>query len=104
VPFRASPAGRSGRNGVAPEGNCLPVGKADGLLGKYNSAIVGWTAITHPSAIREQLRHMPSLFRFLTIAGLLGAIVLGGLLVTALLLEPGQREMSTSVPGIKIRR
>jgi len=47
---------------------------------------------------------MPSLFRFLTVAGLLGAIVLGGLLAMAMLLEPDQREISTSVPGIKIRR
>jgi hypothetical protein len=47
---------------------------------------------------------MPSLFRFLTIAGLLGAIVLGGLYAMAVFLEPEQKEMSTSVPGIKIRR
>jgi hypothetical protein len=47
---------------------------------------------------------MPSLFRFLTIVGLLGAVVFGGLYAMALLLEPEQREMSTSVPGIKIRR
>lgn len=47
---------------------------------------------------------MPSLFRFLTIAGLLGAAVFGGLYMMALLLEPEQRDMSTSVPGIKIRR
>ena len=47
---------------------------------------------------------MPSLFRFLAIAGLLGAVVFGGLYAMALLLEPEQREMSTSVPGVKIRR
>jgi hypothetical protein len=47
---------------------------------------------------------MPSLFRFLAIAGVLGALVFGGLFLAAVLLEPGQREMSTSVPGIKIRR
>jgi hypothetical protein len=35
---------------------------------------------------------------------LLGAIVIGGLYAMAVLLEPEQREMSTSVPGIKIRR
>jgi hypothetical protein len=38
------------------------------------------------------------------IAGLLGTVVLGGLYVVGLLLEPEQRDMSTSVPGIKIRR
>jgi hypothetical protein len=47
---------------------------------------------------------MPSLFRFLTVAGVLAAIVLGGLLAMSLLLEPDQNEISTSVPGIKIRR
>ena len=47
---------------------------------------------------------MPSLFRFLMIAGLLGAVVLGGLYTMALLLEPEQRDMSTSVPGVKVRR
>jgi hypothetical protein len=47
---------------------------------------------------------MPSLFRFLMVAGVLGALVFGGLFVAALLLEPGQREMSTSVPGVKVRR
>jgi hypothetical protein len=38
------------------------------------------------------------------IAGVLGALVFGGLFLAAVLLEPGRREMSTSVPGIKIRR
>ena len=47
---------------------------------------------------------MPSLFRFLTAAGILGAIVLGGLYFAGVLLEPEQREMSTPVPGVKVRR
>jgi hypothetical protein len=47
---------------------------------------------------------MPSLFRFLTITGILGAIVLGGLYIAGVFLEPGQREMSTPVPGVKVRR
>jgi hypothetical protein len=47
---------------------------------------------------------MPSLFRFLIVAGVLGAVVFGGLYVVALFLEPEQRDMSTSVPGIKVRR
>jgi hypothetical protein len=47
---------------------------------------------------------MPSLFRFLTITGILGGIVLGGLYFAGLLLEPAQREMSTPVPGVKVRR
>jgi hypothetical protein len=47
---------------------------------------------------------MPSLFRFLIVAGILGALVFGGLYAAGILLEPEQREMSTPVPGIKIRR
>jgi hypothetical protein len=47
---------------------------------------------------------MPSLFRFLIVAGILGAVVFGGLYVVGWVLEPEQREMSTSVPGVKVRR
>jgi hypothetical protein len=47
---------------------------------------------------------MPSLFRFLTVTGFLVALVFGGLYAVSVLLEPDQREMSTSVPGVKVRR
>lgn len=47
---------------------------------------------------------MPSLFRFVMVAGVLGALIFGGLYVAAVFLEPKQGEMSTSVPGIKVRR
>jgi len=47
---------------------------------------------------------MPSLFRFLIVAGVLGAVVLGGLYVVAVFLEPEQSEMSKPVPGVKVRR
>ncbi|MBX9591339.1 MAG: hypothetical protein K2X43_18785 [Hyphomonadaceae bacterium] len=47
---------------------------------------------------------MPSLFRFLIVAGILGAMVFGGLYVIAIVLEPEQRDMSTPVPGVKVRR
>jgi len=47
---------------------------------------------------------MPSLFRFLIVAGIMGAAVLGGLYVAAIFLEPEQGEMSTTVPGVKVRR
>jgi hypothetical protein len=47
---------------------------------------------------------MPSLFRFLTMVGVLGALVFGGLYVASILLEPQQREMSAPVPGVKVRR
>jgi hypothetical protein len=47
---------------------------------------------------------MPSLFRFLTMVGVLGALVFGGLYVASIMLEPEQREMSAPVPGVKVRR
>jgi hypothetical protein len=47
---------------------------------------------------------MPSLFRFLIVAGGLAAVVFGGLFLAGMLLEPEQKELSTSVPGIKVRR
>jgi hypothetical protein len=47
---------------------------------------------------------MPSLFRFLTVVGVLGALVFGGLYVASVLLEPEQRELSAPVPGVKVRR
>ena len=47
---------------------------------------------------------MPSLFRFLIVVGMLGALVFGSLFAVGVVLEPEQREMSTPVPGIKIRR
>lgn len=47
---------------------------------------------------------MPSLFRFLIAAGVLAAVFFGGLYLMAIFLEPEQRELSTSVPGIKVRR
>ena len=47
---------------------------------------------------------MPSLFRFLIVVGVLGAVVFGGLYAMAVFLEPEQKEMSTPVPGVKVRR
>lgn len=47
---------------------------------------------------------MPSLFRFLIVAGIFGAAVFGGLYAVGIFLEPEQREMSTPVPGVKVRR
>jgi hypothetical protein len=47
---------------------------------------------------------MPSLFRFLVVAGIAGAVVFGGLYVMAVYFEPEPRETSTPVPGVKIRR
>jgi hypothetical protein len=47
---------------------------------------------------------MPSLFRFLVVAGVVGAVVFGGLYVMAVFFEPEPKETSTPVPGVKIRR
>ncbi|RTL72243.1 MAG: histidine kinase [Hyphomicrobiales bacterium] len=47
---------------------------------------------------------MPSLFRFLTVVGIICGTIYGGLYALAVLLEPPQKEMSTPVPGIKVRR
>jgi hypothetical protein len=47
---------------------------------------------------------MPSLMRFLFVAGVVGAIVFGGLYAVAVFFEPVPRETSTSVPGVKVRR
>jgi hypothetical protein len=47
---------------------------------------------------------MPSLFRFLLFAGIVGAVVFGGLYAVAVFFEPVSRETSTPVPGVKVRR
>jgi len=47
---------------------------------------------------------MPSLFRFLVAAGIIGAVVFGGLYLLQAYFEPVPRETATPVPGIKIRR
>jgi len=47
---------------------------------------------------------MPSLFRFLMIAGMLGALVAGGLYILAVDFEPERREVSKPVSGVRIKR
>jgi hypothetical protein len=47
---------------------------------------------------------MPTLFRFLFVAGLLSGIAFGGLYVLAHYFEPVPREVSKPVPGVKIRK
>jgi hypothetical protein len=47
---------------------------------------------------------MPSLFRFLFVAGTVMAIVSGGLYFFAVKYEPEVREVTKVVPGIKIRK
>lgn len=47
---------------------------------------------------------MPSLFRFLVIAGTLGSVVCGGLYILATQFEPQPEEVTKVVPGVKIRK
>ncbi len=47
---------------------------------------------------------MPSLFRFLAVAGLLGAVTVGGLYVLAEFFQPVPKETTAAVPGVKVRR
>lgn len=47
---------------------------------------------------------MPSLFRFLLVLGVLSAATYGGLYVLSEFFEPEPREVTQSVPGVKIRR
>lgn len=47
---------------------------------------------------------MPSLIRFLVFSGILIAAVYGGLFAMQLFFEPQQKEISVSVPGVKLRR
>ena len=47
---------------------------------------------------------MPSLIRFVVVVGVIGAVVVGGLYAAAVFFEPAQRETSTPLPGLKVRR
>jgi hypothetical protein len=44
---------------------------------------------------------MPSLFRFLTVIAVLGAVIYGGLYSLAHFVEPKPREISVSIPPEK---
>lgn len=47
---------------------------------------------------------MPSLFRFIFVAGLLAGLLLAGLYVLATKYEPEQQTISKPVQGVKIRK
>jgi len=47
---------------------------------------------------------MPSLFRFLLVLIIFGAIGYGSLYILAVYFEPEQTEVRRSLPGVKIRR
>lgn len=46
---------------------------------------------------------MPSLFRFLFVVGLFAAITVGGLYMVSEFFEPEPREVTHSIPAIKLR-
>lgn len=47
---------------------------------------------------------MPSLFRFLFFIGFLAATAAGGLIVMAEFFEPEPKDITQTVPGVKIRK
>jgi hypothetical protein len=47
---------------------------------------------------------MPSLFRLLVSAGVLSALVFGGLYAMATFFEPEPKEVAKTLPGVKVRR
>ena len=47
---------------------------------------------------------MPSLFRFLVVAGIAGGVVFGGLYLMSVYFEPVPKETATPVPGVNVRR
>jgi hypothetical protein len=65
---------------------------------------IRWHLGTNGPPGQEQGCDMPSLIRFLVVVGVIGAAVIGGLYVLAVFFEPAQRETSTPLPGVKVRR
>ena len=53
---------------------------------------------------REAEHHMPSLFKFLFVAGMAIGSIAGGLLFLSEYAEPGQKEVRSVVSGLKVRR
>jgi hypothetical protein len=47
---------------------------------------------------------MPTLFRFLTIIGVLAGVLYGGSYFLAVQFEPTPQETTKVIPGVKIRR
>lgn len=47
---------------------------------------------------------MPSLIRFLFLTGTLALCIFGGLYALAIYFEPPQKEVSSPVPGVTLRR
>jgi hypothetical protein len=47
---------------------------------------------------------MPTLFKFFSVVGLIGGIVVGGLYAMSIYFEPVPRETASVVPGVKVRK
>lgn len=47
---------------------------------------------------------MPTLFKFLTVVGVIGGIAVGGLYAMAVFFEPVPKETASAVPGVKVRK
>lgn len=47
---------------------------------------------------------MPSLIRFLLLTGVLAAGIFGGLYAAAIYLEPAQKNVSSPVPDVSLRK
>ena len=47
---------------------------------------------------------MPTLFRFLAVVGIIFAVVYGGMLALALLVQPQSREISVTIPQDRFSR
>jgi hypothetical protein len=47
---------------------------------------------------------MPTLFRFLVVVGALAGFAYGGLYVFATYLEPEPKQVTKTVPGVKVRK
>jgi len=75
--------------------------------GRSNGGRLPWC--TKPATCRggrgaESGPNMPSLIRFLTVIGILAALVFGGLWSLAHFIEPKPREMTITIPQDRLQR
>lgn len=52
----------------------------------------------------QQVRHMPTLFRFILVVSVLGAAGYGGLFLLATKFEPQPQEVTKPIGSVKIRK
>jgi len=56
------------------------------------------------TASQPRVQTLPTLFRFLGVLAILGAIVFGGMLALTIFVTPEQREMSAPIPAQRFNR